>query len=307
MFVQAGPPAAAHGGDMHPPLASIRLVRVAYIPTFIALGSLVIWHAGRGRHLALALTFVAAIGVSFAAERVAPYDPGWNRDHDDGARDIAHALVNEALNVISVAALPLLASTIVVFEIWPTGWAFPLQVALAVIVFDAGVTLAHWASHRHPALWSFHAVHHSVTRFYGLNGLMKHPVHQAIEMTAGVAVLVLIGLPQPVAVALAGLTLLQLLLQHSNVDYRVGPLGAWWALNAGHRLHHLRYPGEGDTNFGLYTLLWDRALGTYTPHTSRPVVTTDDMGVAGRPDYPTAYAAQLAEPFRGRRLQRSTT
>ena len=277
-----------------------RLIRVAYVPIFVSLGAVVIWLGSRGAHLALLLTIVAAIGVSFVAERVAPYDPDWNRDHDDSTRDVAHSLVNEALNAASVAALPLLASMIVVVEIWPTDWAFPLQVGLAVVVFDAGVTLAHWASHRSQTLWSFHAVHHSVTRLYGLNGLMKHPLHQAIEMIAGVAVLVLIGLPQPVAVALAGLTVLQLLLQHSNVDYQIGPIGNWWALNAGHRLHHLRDPGPGDTNFGLYTLIWDRVMRTYTPPEVRPVVATADLGVAGRPDYPAHYGTQLAQPFRDR-------
>lgn len=287
--------------------ASARFVRVGYVPTVAVFGALVVWLASRGAHLALILTLVTAIAASFVAERTAPYDPDWNRSHGDRARDIAHSLVNEALSAASVAALPLFASTLAVVEIWPTHWPFPLQVALAVIVFDAGVTLTHWASHRHRTLWSFHAVHHSVTRFYGLNGLMKHPVHQAIEMTAGVAVLVLVGVPQRVAVALAGLTALQLLLQHSNVDYQIGGLGSWWASNAGHRLHHLRYPGQGDTNFGLYTLVWDRALRTHTPSTPRSIITSADLGVTGRPDYPVRYSDQLAQPFRDQARPTSKT
>ena len=273
----------------------------------VGLAGLVIWFADRGAHLALGLTLAAAVALSFAAERLAAYDRSWNEDHNDRGRDALHAVVNETLNLASVAALPLIASTLVVADIWPTAWAFPLQVAFAVVVFDAGVTLAHWASHRQRILWSFHAVHHSVPRFYGLNGLMKHPVHQAIEMTAGVAVLVAIGLPRNVAIALAGLTVVQLLLQHSNVDYAVGPLGRWWALNAGHRLHHLSEPGAGDTNFGLYTLIWDRLLGTYTPPAARPTITTADIGVTGRPDYPTAYTAQITQPFRDLTRRASTT
>lgn len=273
-------------------------VRLTYVPVVVGLAGLVIWFADRGAHLALGLTLATAVALSFAAERLAAYDRTWNQDHDDRGRDALHAIVNETLNLASVAALPLIATTLVVADIWPTSWAFPLQVALAVIVFDAGVTLAHRASHRQRILWSFHAVHHSVPRFYGLNGLMKHPVHQAIEMTAGVAVLVVIGLPRNVAIALAGLTVIQLLLQHSNVDYAVGPLGRWWALNAGHRLHHLSQPGAGDTNVGLYTLVWDRLLRTYTRPEARPTIATADIGVTGRPDYPTAYTAQITQPFR---------
>lgn len=283
----------------------VQLVRLLYVPVFAGFGAAVVSFALQSAHVALVVTLMVAITVSFVAERAAPYDTDWNRGHHDRARDVAHALINETLNALSVAALPVLASALAVADIWPTAWPFVAQVAVAVVVFDAGVTLAHWVSHRRRWLWSFHSVHHSVTRFYGLNGLMKHPIHQAVEMTAGVVLLVLLGLPQPVAVALAGLTALQLLLQHSNVDYRVGPLGNWWALNAGHRIHHLRYPGEGDTNFGLFTLLWDRALRSYTPHTSRPVVTTVDIGVTGRPDYPETYAAQMAQPFRDGFLLRS--
>ena len=87
-------------------------------------------------------------------------------------------------------------------------------------------------------------------------------------------------------------------MQHANVDYISGPLDRWLAINAGHRLHHLRYPGQGDVNFGLFTLLWDRAMGTYTPARTRAVVTSDALGIAGRPDYPTTLTGQLAEPFR---------
>ena len=219
-------------------------------------------------------------------------------DRGDTGRDFLYAALNESLNVASVALLPLLASTLTLADLWPSDLPFVVQVLGAVLVLDAGITFAHAASHRFGGLWRFHAVHHSVTRFYGLNGLMKHPIHQAIEMTAGVAPLLLIGIPQPVAVAVAGCVAIQLLVQHANIDYISGPLERWLAINAGHRLHHLRYPGQGDVNFGLFTLLWDRAMGTYTPANTRAVVTSDDLGIAGRPDYPTTLTGQLAEPFR---------
>ena len=60
------------------------------------------------------------------------------------------------------------------------------QLLLALPVADLGITLVHYASHRLPLLWRLHAVHHSVTRMYGFNGLMKHPLHQAAEAVGGV-------------------------------------------------------------------------------------------------------------------------
>ncbi|WP_278262459.1 hypothetical protein [Nocardia sp. AG03] len=112
---------------------------------------------------------------------------------------------------------------------------------------------------------------HSVTRFYGHNGLMKHPLHQSAEMAAGVAPLIVLGMPVDVAAALALAVAVQLLLQHSNADYRVGPLKHVLALNEGHRF--------------------------YDPHRR---FSSDQLGMAAHPDYPVDYLGQLTEPFRRR-------
>ncbi|MGN2642156.1 MULTISPECIES: sterol desaturase family protein [Nocardia] len=129
-----------------------------------------------------------------------------------------------------------------------------------------------------------------------LDGLMKHPLHQTIEMTAGVTPLLLLGIPVPVAAALSLAVAVQLLLQHSNADYRVGPLKYVLALNEGHRFHHLKWAGIGDVNFGLFTLVWDHLLRTYSYDPARRF-SSEDIGMAAKPDYPVGYLAQLAEPF----------
>ncbi|MGW0480634.1 hypothetical protein [Nonomuraea sp. NPDC003214] len=56
-------------------------------------------------------------------------------------------------------------------------------------------------------------------------------------------------------------------------------------------------PGVGDVNFGLFTLAWDHLLGTFSYDPARRF-TSGQLGMAAEPDYPTAYPAQLAEPFR---------
>lgn len=103
--------------------------------------------------------------------------------------------------------------------------------------------------------------------------------------------------PGDVATAVAGLVVVQLLLQHSNVDYRVGAMRRWVALNEGHRLHHVARVPDGDVNFGLFLLIWDRVLGTFADPTSSSV-TDDELGIAGRPAYPVGYFEQIREPFR---------
>ncbi|WP_211194439.1 sterol desaturase family protein [Pyxidicoccus fallax] len=100
-------------------------------------------------------------------------------------RDLAHFVVNEGSNVLSLSALPWLSGLVTMRNVWPHDGPFVLQVLLAVLVFDFGVTLTHYLSHRIPALWRLHAVHHSVKRFYGFNGLMKHPLHLSLAHRTG--------------------------------------------------------------------------------------------------------------------------
>ncbi|WP_433678158.1 sterol desaturase family protein [Nocardia sp. CA-119907] len=275
-----------------------RLARYGYVPfLLIGLNGIGIALSSIGApKFWLLLVLAVAIIASFLVERVIPYRVEWNDNLNDTLRDRIHAFVNEMLILFSVAAIPLLAAIVPAPGIWPTSWPFLCQVLIAILVADLGITLAHVASHKIGFLWRFHAVHHSVKRFYGLNGLMKHPLHQTVEMAAGVAPLILIGLPSNVAAALALSVAIQLLLQHSNADYRVGPAKYLLALNEGHRFHHLKFAGIGDVNFGLFTLIWDHLLRTYSYDPARRFG-TDDLGMAAKPDYPTAYVDQLVYPF----------
>lgn len=239
---------------------------------------------------------VTAIGVSLFVERLIPYQTGWNHDHSDTGRDVAHALVNEASNAFAVLSIPLLAVLAAAGEAWPAHWPLVAQLGFATIVADIGISLAHYASHRIASLWRLHAVHHSVRRLYGFNGLMKHPLHQAIEVIAGTTPLVMIGMPQNVAWLLAFAVSIQLLLQHSNADIRLGALRYLWSVAPVHRWHHVASDTEGDVNFGLFTPLVDVVLGTARFGSSRHVV-AGTLGISGDPSYPQAYLPQLAAPF----------
>ena len=274
-----------------------KIIAWGYAPgmTVGALG-LGLWVAQTGLPLAWLIAIaVLAIALSFLTERWNAYQPDWNENQGDRTRDIWHACVNESLVCMSVLSLPLIAHIVPSFGIWPSHWPLVVQLVVAIVVADIGITLAHYASHKWTWLWRLHAVHHSVRRMYGFNGLMKHPLHQLIETVAGTTPLVLAGLPVEVA-ALLGLAIsVQLLLQHSNVDMRIGVLKSFWAVALIHRFHHVREEGAGDVNFGLFTTLTDRVLGT-TYYDDRMFV-SDDLGIAGEPNYPRDYRAQLKKPF----------
>ena len=240
---------------------------------------------------------LAAIATSFAAERIIPYEPAWNRGRGDTGRDLIYAVAYEASVYLSVALIPLLTLLSPAASLWPSMWPLWGQLLLAVVVADFGITLCHYASHRSEWLWRFHAPHHSVTRMYGFNGLIKHPIHQALETVAGTVPLLLMGMPVAIGLLLGFAISIQLLLQHSNADMRLGPLRYILALAPLHRFHHQKWAGVGDVNFGLFTTLWDYMLGTaaYAPDKR---FASDHLGIGKQPDYPAGYVGQLLAPFR---------
>ena len=275
------------------------LVRYGYVPVMLlgVNGAALGLARAPWAELWMAALIVGAVGLSFAAERVLPYTGAWNERAGDGRRDVLHALVNETSLLLTVLVIPVMAALSPFGERWPDGLPFVVQVLIAVVVTDLGITVTHLVSHKVGWLWRLHAVHHSVKRFYGFNGLMKHPLHGALELAVGTVPLLLLGMPKSVAEVLTVCIAVQLLLQHSNADYRVGPLRKVLALNEGHRFHHLKWAGVGDVNFGLFTLVWDHALRTFSFDSQRRF-SSEDLGMAAKPNYPVEYLAQLAEPFR---------
>ncbi|WP_161865612.1 sterol desaturase family protein [Pseudomonas yangonensis] len=272
--------------------------RYLYAPCFsLGFTGLSVWLVGHWPMglWCLPVLLLLAIGLSMLAEALAPYERQWNLNHGDIGRDRLHALVNEALNCVGILSIPLFARLLPDNTLWPHTLPLWLQVLIAIVVADLGITLMHWLSHRSALLWRLHAVHHSVRRMYGLNGLMKHPLHQGLEALAGTLPLLLAGMPVTVAALLAFAIAIQLLLQHSNVDMRIGALRHLIAWAPVHRFHHLRYGRAGDVNFAMFFCLWDRLLGT--AFDSPYKVGSKDLGIGSQPEYPDGYLAQLLEPF----------
>ncbi len=272
--------------------------RYLYVPTMMLglIGVAIYMMANGHPYLLLAFVILAAIGLSFLMEQVLPYEEEWNHGHDDFGKDAAHAVVYEIANLISLGILLLITLSLPAWHLWPRSLPFVVQFVLALIVADCVMTLVHYWSHRIGWLWKFHSIHHGVHRLYGFNGFVRHPLHQAIDLSLGILPLVLIGLPVPVAAALGVAVAIQLNVQHANVDYRLGPLTSLLSIGPVHRLHHVNWAGDGDVNFGLFLTVWDKMLGSYRPGSAgKPGVA--DIGIQDCPHFPQNYARQLKIPF----------
>jgi sterol desaturase/sphingolipid hydroxylase (fatty acid hydroxylase superfamily) len=248
------------------------------------------------------LLIIPLLGVAyltaFAAERIAPFYDEWN-DHDahgDTPTNILHVIAYEASATNGVLLIPVICWLFPYQGLWPTEWPMWSQVLIAFLVADFAFMMMHYLSHRYPTLWRLHSVHHGVGRLYGLNGVIRHPLHQVLDMVIGNMPLVIIGMPVPVAVVLGFLISVTLIVQHSNVDARLGPLASHLSIGRIHHMHHVNWGTEGDCNFGLLLTVWDKMLGTFSAAPSRPI-TAKDMGVDELPHFPKGFVEQLMLPF----------
>ena len=275
-------------------------IRYGYVPfMFIGLiGTAYAIVASGHSYLWVAPILLAAFAAAFAAEKIAPFFSEWT-DHDehaDNATNLAHIIAYEWSSVNGVLLIPVITWLFPFQGIWPTQWPLWGQVLLAFIVADFAFMMMHYLSHRIAPLWRLHAVHHGVGRLYGFNGIVRHPIHQTLDMIIGTAPLVVMGMTQDVAVLLGLLISVTLIVQHSNVDTVLGPLDGHISMGRLHHLHHVNWGTEGDCNFGLFLTVWDKMLGTFQREPSRPI-TARDMGLDEVPNFPKSFWEQLVFPF----------
>lgn len=279
------------------------LVRWGYVPLMlIGVNSLAFYivftHSSSvSGAIALGVLMAVALILSYSAERILPYLPAWNQGRGDTLRDITHFGVNESLSLGPTLIAPLFAAATTPSPeaaLWPLAWPLGLQLVFALLVFDLGQTLFHWASHVWPPLWRFHAVHHEVQRMYGLNGILKHPLYQVLASVASMAPLLALGMPKSFSLAIAFSSFVQLLIQHANVDYRTGIFRRVFATAEVHRFHHLRGK-RGDVNFALFFSFFDHLLGNAYDSPLR--LSSDQIGLDDR-SYPKNWLGQMGAPFR---------
>jgi sterol desaturase/sphingolipid hydroxylase (fatty acid hydroxylase superfamily) len=249
-------------------------------------------------YLWLAPLLVLAYATAFGAEKIAPFFGEWNdhHEHGDTPTTVLHILVYEYQSIVGVVLIPVICWLFPFQGLWPTQWPLWAQVIVAFVISDFMFMIMHYISHRYAPLWRLHAVHHGVGRLYGMNGVMRHPLHQVIDMIIANAPLVIIGMPVPVAVMLGFMISITLIVQHSNVDARLGPLQKHLSIGRIHHLHHVNWGTEGDCNFGLLLTIWDRLLGTFHEKPPREI-TAKDLGVDEVPNFPKGYVEQFLFPL----------
>ena len=219
---------------------------------------------------ALALAIFAPLERVFAARKQAILRPAfWT--------DFAYFVVG-GLVASLLLATPLSLLAWGVHRLFPMGYfqqmaALPLPVRLigAVVVGDFGYYWAHRWMHQIPAMWKFHAIHHSAEHMDWLVTTRAHPLDLVFGRLCSYVPLYALGLMQPSATKADIVPLLFVLIGklwgffiHANLNWRWGWAESLVATPAFHHWHHTNDGAElANKNYAAMVPAFDRLFGTF--------------------------------------------
>jgi sterol desaturase/sphingolipid hydroxylase (fatty acid hydroxylase superfamily) len=141
-----------------------------------------------------------------------------------------------------------------------------VRVVATIVALDFVSYGWHRANHVIPALWRFHAVHHSDSSFTVSTALRFHPGELLLSLPLRLAAVIAVGASPVAVVAFEAVFALSNYVEHGDIDLPVWlerPLGRVLVTPALHRLHHARKPSDREHNYGTIFVTWDRLLGTH--------------------------------------------
>jgi sterol desaturase/sphingolipid hydroxylase (fatty acid hydroxylase superfamily) len=146
-------------------------------------------------------------------------------------------------------------------------WPAWVEIMLAIIVLDFAIWLQHVISHKVPALWRLHRVHHADIDFDVTTALRFHPIEIGLSMLYKAAWVLLLG-PAVIAVVLFEVLLNGFaMFNHANIQLPASldsVIRLVIVTPDMHRVHHSVIASEHSTNFGFNLSIWDRLFSTYT-------------------------------------------
>lgn len=138
-----------------------------------------------------------------------------------------------------------------------------VQVFEVILLGDIFGYWIHRAFHKVPALWPFHAVHHSSEQLDWLASVRVHPVDSVVSKLGSTVPFFFLGFSKFTLGAYIGFLAIYPLLLHANVSWSYGPFRWLIASPAFHRWHHTAEREGLDKNLaGLFPFV-DILFGTY--------------------------------------------
>lgn len=168
-----------------------------------------------------------------------------------------------------------------------------LQVIELFIIADLFFYLVHRLFHTIPALWRFHAIHHSIEEMDWLAAHRVHPVDQILTKGASIVPCYFLGFSDWAILIYFAIYQWHSLALHANINISLGPLSWLVASPEFHHWHHTNRREAYDKNFAGQFPLWDVIFGTaHMPADARP----GNYGVDD--ELPKGYVDQFFHPFK---------
>lgn len=189
-----------------------------------------------------------------------------------------HALLNIFFTLTTIVVNFLLAGLLLyvsnltaerTFGIW--WWLeIPLLAKLMVglLLMDfIGAYCAHFAEHRMPLLWRFHAIHHMDKQVDTTTANRHHPVESVIRFLFTLLAVALIGAPMWLVMLYQSMSVVLSQFNHANIT-----LPVWLEKSVGwfivtpqmHKVHHHYKMPCTDTNYGNIFSVWDYLFRTHS-------------------------------------------
>ena len=289
--------------------AARNVVRYAGMPVLLvgaAWATFEMLARGMNEGAVLAGMGLVVFAIVWALERFVPFKPEWNDNDGQRWHDIGHTLFGTFLGgrlgqVLTLALTGSAAAWIAERTgggLWPSELPIALQIALVFLAADLGRYVSHRAMHEVPFLWRFHQLHHSTEVLNVWKTSRNHFVERLFQQLFLLGPVLALGAPAEAVLPFVVANSFLGVFDHSNVDFRLGPLEYVIMGPSAHRLHHSRDLVEGNTNFGTSLVVWDFVFGTYTNPVkrAREGAASYRVGIEGD-DTPGGFVAQTISPL----------
>ncbi|MBK7892043.1 MAG: sterol desaturase family protein [Bdellovibrionales bacterium] len=205
------------------------------------------------------------------------------------------AAVGDFVTKLVFSTIALWLSQNVGMTIWPTQWPLFFQIVLVYLIAELGRYWQHRLMHLHPKLWQYHRLHHSIDRMGVLKTSRSHIMERIFQQVFMFSCLLVIGTPTDVMLYYIIPNSFLGMIDHSNIDLKLGYLEYIIMGPGGHRLHHSQDMIHGNSNFGSALMFWDMIFGTFI----NPLKTTppDRVGIKNDP-MPIGFVDQIVDGFK---------
>lgn len=180
------------------------------------------------------------------------------------------------------------------FRAWVAALPFVVQFIAIMFLTDVAQYWLHRTFHRIPALWRFHAVHHSAQNMDWMAGARMHFIEILILRGVTVIPTIVLGFSQPAVNAYILVVYLYATFVHSNLGLRFGWVEKFLVTPRFHHWHHGIEKEAIDVNFSIHFPLLDRLFGTY--HMPEDGRWPEGYGIKG--PMPKGYWKQFLHPFK---------